>query len=1564
MPQGKSTRPRGRFRRAFVLLGWILGVVVTLAASVVGGAVLHANLPASRRAIASQVGGLFASSLRGTITVERIGRIGVDGADGLTVRVLDPEGRTALFVDGLSARIAIVDLVRSVFGRGDIRVALRDVVIEFADVSLDTDGAGMPRVARAFEPTDAPPSTRPGRGLVLGIERARIEHAWVHGQIEGAPLLDCDVDRQVARIFVDSREARIDLDEAQVDTRAAPRGANLHGSGGAHLRLPSPSGARFALAAAFVGEVGSIPVRAEGWLDGERVDLVADVREASADEVRLIVPEAPIHRDLQLHAEAHGDLGRLAVSADATVGPGTAALEGDVVLGDEVRARVDVWARDVDVRAFSEGAPASSLGADLQARVVSSASGDLTGELDLDLKPGRLGGQLVPAASVRATFTGTSVRGVARVAEPGAPGRISFDVRPRGESTVARLDVSVVVPRLDAVPRAGPMARGRASLSLSGEMVFESRRLGSESPTPVGVDAQLRVDAAGISRGALRVERATLDARILGTLAAPVIGASLEARALVAGGMLFDRVTATATGPVTNLAVTAAVEAADGSRGDARARIQPGPPLTVRGARASVVRGGETAVATAETIRFARGRADIDRATLEGLGEPVRFSVHVTRDQAIVRAEAKDLDLARLARLVRSEGFVTAGHLAFDVDLDVHGRQAVGVFAFDLTGGSFRNVRADAHLDAKLMGRRVFGNLGVTMPGVGHLYVNTSTVHLGGPVLDSASWATAYGKGQIDAEADLARLAALLPAGSLPLGELRGKLTVEGELGRDDAREAPQLELSARTEGLTIAGAQEAASRVDGTSVVRPAGWRSVGVDVRFDAGVDAKTGRAHLEARAVDAHGVVAALETHAILPYEELVVHPGSAMARLESVPFEAKLWVPKRALGQLPPVLGTKGMLGTAELSATAAGTALEPRLSVVARTSLIKLAGSAAAVPSDTELRASYDGVAADAWLSIRAREGNVLDATARVNVRAKDILHPSAGGAPWDASGLVHLTRFPLHSVSRIAEMRVRGHISGEIGLADLHKDARAQAELRIDDVRVGRASYTGGFVRASLDGERLDASLRLEQTDGFAEAKAKLGTRWGTALGPTMDDDKPAELSLEAHDFRAAALLPFVEGTFSELDGRIDADARIDIGPRRRRLAMRGTAKLTRGIFEIPAMGDEFTDATATVVLLPDGVVRVQDVSARGTTGRVMASAVARLDGLDLSAAHASVRIPEGQPIPLSVEGQELGVVSGDIDFDLKITRDRKTVNVVVDVPKLLARIPETRGHSLQALAGDPTIRVGVRRVPGQLTLVPLGPPRPVGRPRDALTWNVQLRLGKDVEVRRGTTMRVQLDGSPTLSVADGTRVTGQIRIRGGVLDVQGKKFEIDKGTITFTGDADNPIVVVTAGWTAPDGTQVYADFVGPLKTGKVTLRSEPSLPRNEILSLILFGTQGGSQAAAPGQGPAGPTRAVGLGGGVATEGLNRAMEDLTGLDLTARVDTSDSANPRPELEFQIAKNISLQIAYVLGVPPPGQNPDKSLLTLDWRFYRNFSLETTVGDRGSSILDLVWRKRY
>ena len=208
--------------------------------------------------------------------------------------------------------------------------------------------------------------------------------------------------------------------------------------------------------------------------------------------------------------------------------------------------------------------------------------------------------------------------------------------------------------------------------------------------------------------------------------------------------------------------------------------------------------------------------------------------------------------------------------------------------------------------------------------------------------------------------------------------------------------------------------------------------------------------------------------------------------------------------------------------------------------------------------------------------------------------------------------------------------------------------------------------------------------------------------------------------------------------------------------------------------------------------------------------------------------------------------------------------------------------------------------------------------------------------------------------------------MSGQIRVTRGKLEVQGRRFEIEKGSVTFVGDDPaNPHILVTAAWNAPDGTRVFADFVGPLKTGKIRLRSEPSRPQNEIFALIMFGTvEGSSSTPYPTQQPSGATRAGVMAGGFATQGLSKGLDELTGLDVQTRIDTSRAANPRPEIEVQIAKDLSVQLGYVIGTPAPGTNPDRTWITLDYRFLRKWSMESTFGDQGSSIVDFLWQYRY
>src|SRR5262249_62401642 len=107
--------------------------------------------------------------------------------------------------------------------------------------------------------------------------------------------------------------------------------------------------------------------------------------------------------------------------------------------------------------------------------------------------------------------------------------------------------------------------------------------------------------------------------------------------------------------------------------------------------------------------------------------------------------------------------------------------------------------------------------------------------------------------------------------------------------------------------------------------------------------------------------------------------------------------------------------------------------------------------------------------------------------------------------PWSASADLRLSSFPLQRIPSLADRGVRGRVSGALGVRDLHVDPRAEGTLAIEGLQLGDMKYAGAQVAVAAGAGALDATARLDQTDGFAEARVKAGVRWGTALAPALD---------------------------------------------------------------------------------------------------------------------------------------------------------------------------------------------------------------------------------------------------------------------------------------------------------------------------------------------------------------------------------------------------------------------------------------------------------------------------
>ena len=283
----------------------------------------------------------------------------------------------------------------------------------------------------------------------------------------------------------------------------------------------------------------------------------------------------------------------------------------------------------------------------------------------------------------------------------------------------------------------------------------------------------------------------------------------------------------------------------------------------------------------------------------------------------------------------------------------------------------------------------------------------------------------------------------------------------------------------------------------------------------------------------------------------------------------------------------------------------------------------------------------------------------------------------------------------------------------------------------------------------------------------------------------------------------------------------------------------------------------------------------------------------------------------------------------------------------------------------MQELTDDPTITPGTYLSSSRFVTLPLPPyddAEQAPTTDEPPLIRFEMELG-DVWVEREPTLELKLLGSLRVDLQQTLTVQGQLRVARGDINIQGRVFEIERGVVTFLEEREpaNPTLLVTGVYTAPEGTRVIAEFVGPVETGNLILRAEPPLRDDQILSLLLFGSPDGSLGATS-DGSMSDT-ALMAGGSLVTRGLNLELRRLTSLDIRTRIGERQG-EPQPEVVVQVTPRLTAELAYRLEAPTPGRTQDRTYLTLDLRLFRNWSLSATLGDAGSFVLDLLWRYRY
>ena len=191
--------------------------------------------------------------------------------------------------------------------------------------------------------------------------------------------------------------------------------------------------------------------------------------------------------------------------------------------------------------------------------------------------------------------------------------------------------------------------------------------------------------------------------------------------------------------------------------------------------------------------------------------------------------------------------------------------------------------------------------------------------------------------------------------------------------------------------------------------------------------------------------------------------------------------------------------------------------------------------------------------------------------------------------------------------------------------------------------------------------------------------------------------------------------------------------------------------------------------------------------------------------------------------------------------------------------------------------------------------------------------------------------------------------------LRGGRLDILGRRFEIDSGSVSFIDDLSlDPLIDFRAVTPIEGGTGIIS-VTGFASDPQFGFSANPELPEDEVLARILFGRSVGNLS---------PFQAVSLArsvaelsgvGGTDILGDVRAATGLDEIDVSA---ADDSGEATLGLGSYLTDNV------FIGVEQGLADPSATTGRVEIEITPNISVESDVGTDGSGRIGVILEWDY
>ena len=224
------------------------------------------------------------------------------------------------------------------------------------------------------------------------------------------------------------------------------------------------------------------------------------------------------------------------------------------------------------------------------------------------------------------------------------------------------------------------------------------------------------------------------------------------------------------------------------------------------------------------------------------------------------------------------------------------------------------------------------------------------------------------------------------------------------------------------------------------------------------------------------------------------------------------------------------------------------------------------------------------------------------------------------------------------------------------------------------------------------------------------------------------------------------------------------------------------------------------------------------------------------------------------------------------------------------------------------------------------------------------------------------TSSQVSIAGSANLNVtgtAANPVILGRVNLTSGELFFQGKRFEIENGTIAFTNPAKTEAVLNLYVKTVVEQYNITINFAGPMDRLKTNYTSDPSLPPVDIINLLAFGktsAEKANDASAPASLAAQSVVAQGVAGQVA-----KGVQNLTGISQLT-IDPTAGNNQNPGAQVAIQQRVTGSILFTFSTDVT--NTQKQSVQLQYSPKKQWKISVLRDEYGGYGIDVRLHKVF